>query len=261
MIKDIFMSFRDNLKEKTTNPFLATYILVWLMRNWDIVYSVFNFDQKSDLKYKLTFIEEYYEINSFLGGIFRNIGWTFCALILTYLLLNISRAIVNLYEKQLKPWIYKLTDSKSIVLKTTYERVRNERDELQVRLDKERESKSKLEIRIKNLEEDILKRERIVDEKKAKVSIDTNNNEEFSDAYRLFYKLREENLINDFKKVVVKSKKGEYISNSHKPIDRYIELGLLEYNKVNYNSSSKQYNVIKDGEDLMKYLRKNDYLD
>jgi hypothetical protein len=258
MIKDIFLSFRDNLKEKTTNPFLATYILVWLLRNWNLVYSLFNFDKGHNLEYKITFIKGYYETNSFLEGILWNIGCTFCVLIITYLLLNISRAIVNLYEKQLKPWVYKLTDSKSIVLKTTYEIVRNERDELQVRLDRERESKSKLELRIKNLEEEIVERERAVAEKEGEESLVASKNTETSDASILFDKLKDENLIDDFKKIAVQSKKGEYISNNHNPTDRYIELGLLQFKTESYNGSAKHYNVTNDGDDLLRYLRNNE---
>jgi hypothetical protein len=255
MIKDIFLSFRDNFKEKTTNPFLGTYIIIWITRNWDLVYSLFNFDKKHDLEYKIAFIKKHYEINSFLEGILWNIGWTFCVIIITYLLLNISRAIINLYEKQLKPWIYKLTDSKSIVLKTTYERVRNERDELQVRLDRERESKSKLEIRIKNLEEEILERERAVTEKEGEESLAESTNELSSESARLFNKLQKDNLIDDFKKVAVKSKKGEHISNSNKPIDRYIELGLLQFKSEYFDGSGKYYNVSSDGDALLRYLR------
>lgn len=154
MIKDLFVSFRDSIKDKTTNPFLGTYILVWLIRNWDLVYSVFNFDKEHDLEHKINYINNYYsEGNSFLWNVGANILWTFGVLISTYILLNISRAIVNLFEKQLKPWVYKYTDNKSIVLKIDYDLLKQQRDDLQVRLAAERESKAKLEVRMKTLEE------------------------------------------------------------------------------------------------------------
>ena len=45
MIKDFLVSFKDNFKEKTRNPFLGTYLIVWLIRNWELIYTLFNFDQ------------------------------------------------------------------------------------------------------------------------------------------------------------------------------------------------------------------------
>jgi hypothetical protein len=140
MIKDFLISFTDNFKEKTKNPFLGTYLL----------YTLFNFDEDCNLEDKKAFITNYYDKNDFINNLFTNTLWTFGLLILTYALLNLSRVIVNLSEKQLTPWVYQVTDSKSIVLKTEYDRIRTENDDLQFRLDKERESKSRLETRIKN---------------------------------------------------------------------------------------------------------------
>lgn len=135
MIKDFFVSFKDNFKEKTQNPFLGTYLIVWVIRNWELVYTLFNFDDDYTLEKKKAFITKYYdEAHNFIENLFYNILWTFGVLILTYILLNVSRLIVNLFDKQLKPWIYKITDSKSIVLKEEYEQLRSERDDLQSRL-------------------------------------------------------------------------------------------------------------------------------
>lgn len=170
MFKDILVSFSDNFKEKTRNPFLGTYIFIWVLRNWELVYSLFNFDNTYKLANKIDFVKSYYNTHSFTEGVLWNIGWTFLVLTITYLVLNISRVIINISEKQLKPWVYKKTDSKSIVLKSIHEEVRNERDTLQLRLDKERESKSKLEIRIKSLEEEI------IEVKKKGESIKENSN-------------------------------------------------------------------------------------
>lgn len=255
MIKDIFLSFRDNFKEKTTNPFLGTYLIIWMIRNWELVYSLFNFDHHDTLETKVNFIKEYYRSNLFIEGIFWNILWTFGVLIITFLLLNVSRAIVNLFEKQLKPWIYKLTDSKSIVLKSTYESIRNQRDELQFRLDKERESKSKLESKIKSLEEEISERDKVAAERKGEENIGTNELVESSEIQILFDKLNNAKLIEDFKKVAVKSKKGQSISVNHEYIDKYIEYGLLEYKSTSYTGGENYYEVTTEGDELLRYMR------
>lgn len=152
MIKDMLVSFKDNFKEKTTNPFLGTYVLVWLFRNWELVFTVLNFDKDFKLKNKVDFIKGYYSSHEFLLDLVINILWAFLILIVTYLLVNLSRFIVNISEKQITPWIYKITDSKSIVLKEVYENLRLERDDLQIRLDQEREARSRSEVRIKSLD-------------------------------------------------------------------------------------------------------------
>ena len=56
---DITSSFFDNIKDKTTNPFFGTLIFVWLVRNWDLVYTVFNFDSDCNLEDKKEFIRKY----------------------------------------------------------------------------------------------------------------------------------------------------------------------------------------------------------
>ena len=171
MIKDFLISFKDNFKEKTRNPFLGTYLIVWLIRNWELVYSLFNFDNNLKLVDKIDFIKDFYTKNEFLINLWTNVYWSFGLLILTYFLLNISRLITNLSEKKLTPWIYKITDSNSIVLKIEYNRIRSDRDDLQLRLDHEHELKSKLDNRIKILEQEIIElTSKKLEERKDKVS-------------------------------------------------------------------------------------------
>ncbi|WP_377717329.1 hypothetical protein [Pseudofulvibacter geojedonensis] len=61
MIKDFLISFRDNFKEKTRNPFLGTYVIVWIVLNWELIYTLFNFDDNYKLENKVAFIKAYYK--------------------------------------------------------------------------------------------------------------------------------------------------------------------------------------------------------
>ncbi|WP_179354768.1 hypothetical protein [Winogradskyella vidalii] len=155
MIKDFLISFRDNFKEKTRNPFLGTYLIVWIIRNWDLIYTLFNFDSEYKLANKIAYIKSYYSENGFIENLFTSILWAFGLLILTYILLAISRFITNYSEKRITPWIYKITDSKSIVLKETYEKLRNENSRIETKLESEREIKKRLMIEISELENEI----------------------------------------------------------------------------------------------------------
>lgn len=259
MIKDFLISFSDNFKEKTKNPFLGTYLLVWLIRNWDLVYTLFNFDKDYTLDDKKTFISNYYKNGDFINNLGSNILWAFGILITTYLLLNISRLIVNLSEKRLTPLIYQITDSKSIVLKTEYERIRAESDDLQLRLDKERESKSRLEVRIKSLEEEIieitkLKTENIINNTQEKKTTRSVKKEVTDSATILMDKLNKKELLQEFLDTCTKINKGNSIPNNYKHSDYFIELGLIKFLR-NAISDSKLYSITPEGETLLKKIR------
>lgn len=258
MIKDFLISFTDNFKEKTKNPFLGTYLLVWLIRNWNLVYTLFNFDENSTLDDKKDFITNYYTQVDFVANLGINILWAFGLLIATYLLLNISRLIVNLSEKRLTPWIYKITDSKSIVLKAEYERIRAENDDLQLRLDKERESKSRLEIRIKSLEEEIIK----ITTAKVEIKTETEKpsksqttKQSAKDNVSIFIKkLKDKNLLKQFVDTCTLINKGESVRNDYEPKDYFFELGLIKYRS--YDSGvSKYYSITPDGENVLRTAR------
>ena len=258
MIKDFLVSFTDNFKEKTKNPFLGSYLLVWLVRNWELVYTIFNFDKDCTLADKKTFISEYYKKDDFVENLLTNILWTFGLLILTYILLNISRFIVNLSDKQLTPWIYKITDSKSIVLKSEYERVRAENDDLQVRLDKERESKSRLENRIKNLETEILEISKdnsadVSNKKEEETSSESKSRDTTSSI--LYRKLKEQNLLKEFVSICTMINRGDAISNDYKSKDYFIEQGLIIFSSA-YGSSAKKYRITSEGESVLKLARR-----
>ena len=238
MIKDLLVSFTDNFNEKTRNPFLGTYLLVWLIRNWELIYTLFNFDGDCNLNDKKDFIFNYYKQNPFVYNLFINILWSFGLLILTYLLINLSRFIVNLFEKKLTPWIYKVTDNSSIVLKETYEKLRNENNILELNLEKERESKGKLQIEISKLEKRI-------DESNIPLNLIDNKNTEPQktvDEIDLMFRKIDENDWNrnyiDFT-YKVKSAKDGWLSNLD--IDEicknFITLGLLDISEDNGNYS------------------------
>lgn len=259
MIKDFLISFTDNFKEKTRNPFLGTYLIVWLVRNWKLVYTIFNFDSEHKLKDKIDFIQNYYSQHDFIENLFTNVYWAFGLFVLTYLLLNISRLIVNLSEKRMTPWIYKISDSKSIVLKSEYERIRAERDDVQLRLDQERESKSKLESRIKNLEAELIANAKSYSERQAEQTTiskpDNSNQKQSDDVTILLQKLKDKNLLKEFTETSVMINMGEFINNDYKPKDYFIELGLIKFDVDHFQGFSKKYNLTVDGESLLKRAR------
>jgi hypothetical protein len=155
MLKDIFFSFKENIRQKTTNPFFGTLIIVWIIHNWELIFTFFNFEDNKTLDEKVIFLSKYLDTKPFLINIGNCILTTFAVLILTYLLLNLSRLIVNFFDKKLTPWVYKTTDKNSIVLKSSFKALENERDVLSEKVENERESKLRLQSEISRLEERI----------------------------------------------------------------------------------------------------------
>jgi hypothetical protein len=237
MIKDFLISFRDNFKEKTRNPFLGTYLIVWVILNWELIYTLFNFDEKYKLENKVAFIKTYYAEQSFIGNLFKIVLWAFGLLILTYLLLALSRLITNFSEKRITPWIYKITDSKSIVLKETYENLRIENLRIETKLEKERENKKRLLIEISELEKTI--------DKINLSNIEENNDTEETiknisldnEVDVLFNKIKTKKLIDEYIELVEnigKEEEGwiksEDLTNS---FSYFVKLGLLATGKDN----------------------------
>ena len=153
MIKDIILSFKENLKQKSTNPFFGTLIIVWIIHNWEFIYNVFNFEKEKTFDQKIDYLKLFLEPIPFIKNLGVCILITFIVLAITFILLNLSRLIKNISEKKLTPWIYKISDKNSIVLKSDYDILKNERDFLSQKLEEERDSKLKLRTEINKLEE------------------------------------------------------------------------------------------------------------
>lgn len=267
MIKDVLLSFKDNFKEKTTNPFLGLYISMLFIRNWELVYSLFNFNKSMGLDEKLKYIHHYFvNGNGYVIELFLNILWAFGVLIVTYTLVNISRFIVNLFEKRLTPLIYKITDSKSIVLKSSYELLRAERDSLQNRLESEREQKSRLEIQIKKHEDriDNLLSENIKATQDNYENLDDLINSEnekgnisSGDITRLKHKLLEDKYVDKFIKYALLLKSGSSlreIAENKDDIMYFIRLNLLRYSSTDANGN-KYFNLTEDGKKVFDISR------
>lgn len=138
-------SFIDNIKQKTTNPFLGTLITVWSISNWELIYTVFNFEEQSTLDQRISRIKLYLDSKHLFADLFLCIVEVFVILIVTYLLLNASRYILNMYENRVTPWIYSKSKPNSIVTLDIHNLVKEERDEWANRYDKERTEKLRIQ--------------------------------------------------------------------------------------------------------------------
>lgn len=240
MLKELLFSFKDEFQEKSHNPFIWTYFFVWCIRNWPLVYSLFNFDDGTTLQSKVAFISCYLEENPFLSNVGYNILYTLALLVVSYILLNISRFIVNFSEKTIKPWVYKVTDKGSVVLKSTYNLLVEQRDETRKSLVAERESVSKLEEQIKNLEKQYEKLASTNQELKAVREIDI---------LTIVEDLRKKNLVPFYKTTCSLIERKLLISPSIK-LDELINLHTIEK-----NAFDNSYNMTEIGKKVYRFLK------
>lgn len=126
---EIINSISDTIKERTKNPFFGTLILVWLFRNWEVVFAIFNFKEGFGHQEKIDFIKEQYE-NKLLWGIFvNNLLIALGLMILGYVLIVLTRFIVSFVEHKCMPHIHEFADNKLIVSKERFNDVKKARDQ------------------------------------------------------------------------------------------------------------------------------------
>jgi hypothetical protein len=141
MLKDTLNSVLDNIKERTTNPFLGTLLVIWTIRNWSLVYALFTFNPSSNLHSRLSYIQQHFDHQSFYCNMLMSIGITMVVLLVTYIFLAISRLLTDSYDKLLLPQIAKVTDKSSVVLKSEYTALQEAFKLLEGRLEEERLAK------------------------------------------------------------------------------------------------------------------------
>jgi hypothetical protein len=145
MLKDILIGFGDNMRSRTTNPFFGTFIIVWIIRNWQLIITLFNLDLYTTLDKKFEVLKAYFVDKDILWGLFQNTWISIVAIVGTYAVLNLSRAIINLFENHVTPWVYKVTMPGQIILRSEYNKMLNKYEELQARYDAEKVKRTRAE--------------------------------------------------------------------------------------------------------------------
>jgi hypothetical protein len=240
MIKDLLISFKDNIKSKSANPLFGAIIIVWLVKNWNLFFSLYYFEPKASLVEKRAFVIEHFTARPFLGTLLWCIGEAFIVLALSYLLLNAARLIINLFEKRLTPHIYKLTDEKSIVLKSKYDALENERKRLEKKIEEERDGRLKLQEDIERLEKRLASTTEIIEPIK-----DENSNQTIQPtpdvAQRMFENLKKNNELANFEKATTEIINQGPLKKDTDYVIEFTTLGLIRPTKMYGDGSGNYY--------------------
>ena len=108
MIIDLFGSLKENLTKKVRNPFFGTLSVVFVLKNWQLFYSLLFFDSADTRTTRIEILEKYIDDS---GGTLWMFGFavlcTFGVLIMSYLLQGTAAYISNTYDSRTHPWIIK----------------------------------------------------------------------------------------------------------------------------------------------------------
>ncbi len=244
MIKEFFLSFKDTLKTKTTNPFLGTLIIVWFFHNWELLYTIFNFEPTYTLSDKIGFIWLYLTPVNFIPNLLRCILDAFLVLIATYVLLNLSRAITNSFENIITPWVYKFTAPRKIVLISQLEKIQSERDFYVTKFSKEREERLILQKQLDELENS-----------KSKKTNKQNENDVLNEVrknetiYNHILEIKLDSVFSQVIEIIGSRQSLNKINANH--IKEFVKLGLMEkkpsgvYNFTPFGNSFKEFFTFK----------------
>jgi hypothetical protein len=248
MIKDLLISFKENIKQKTSNPFLGTLIIVWLLHNYKHLYELFFSGSYLLFKEKLNSLELLFNPNYFLVNLLECIIISFIVLIITYFLLSLSRLISNIHEKVITPWVYKITDKSSIVLKMDFERLNLDKERVQKRFEQERETRIRLENEIEELENKIKKSLKSDSDEQTEPKPEKNENE------KLVELLENKGYLETFESLIFSINNNEWVAEEegHK---FFITLGLIT--SAQKSSTSRIYQFTDRGKKFQDYYRIN----
>lgn len=258
----MWVSFKENIQNKTTNPFFGTLILVWCAKNWSLLFMVFNFNPNTTLDQKIALVNLHFEANPFIHNLILCVLEALVLIIISYALINLSRLIIEFYDKQVAPWVYKLADNNSIVLKSVHQLVLEQVKILERKVDEERDAKLKIQAEYDKLEK---RYSELLEKANTPPSIGVlaNRNEAPSmeaplsaKASRIIEMLGKEGLIEDFKKMGVQITNKYKIDESNQLIMSLTTNGVVSKgNSDGYGMALYSFTTL--GQEIHEYLIMN----
>ena len=184
---EVINSFFNNVKDKLTNPYFGTLILVLLFHHWELIFIIFNFDDNVNLDTKLNSIKEYISINISFQNLMWDALWALILMLTGYLIIVFTRSIVLWVEFWLMPFITGKIINKNVVKKDEYDKVDKEREEYFDQYEEQRKNVRNFSKtideqteQIKQKDKDLLKQTRTISETIKELDLTKNKLEKSS---------------------------------------------------------------------------------
>ncbi|MBR8535424.1 hypothetical protein KDU71_07615 [Carboxylicivirga sediminis] len=185
--KDITVSFANLVKSRGKNPFYGTLVLVYIFRNYKEIYQLF-FIKQTTLSSRLEILDTLLSSEVFVKELSKTILVTFAAMLVSYVLINLSELLKGVFKNVINVWVSKLidliTDKTNTYSKDDYNELNDLKNDFEKRYNAEREKR--------------LRSENEVDELEKRVK-ELLNPDEFNSI--LHKKISDKNLINPFRTI------------------------------------------------------------
>ncbi|MBI3521109.1 MAG: hypothetical protein HY062_17345 [Bacteroidetes bacterium] len=124
-MKEKLQEINEGLQERLKSPFVVTFLIVWTVRHWRLVFIVFSFDNEFTQGYKKSIIEAYiYSHDGWCGMFWMPVIYSFGSILFYYLISLIYEALNLIYSKYGRPFINQL-DSNRLALSEDLEKERD----------------------------------------------------------------------------------------------------------------------------------------
>jgi hypothetical protein len=105
--KDITVSFSNLLKSRSRNPFYGTLIIVYLFRNYKLIYKLFFLKEKDQLN-KISYLDGLFNHEILIEELLISSLYAFTAMASSYVILNLSELLRGVFSNVINIWVKKL---------------------------------------------------------------------------------------------------------------------------------------------------------
>ncbi len=162
--------------------------MVWTIRNWEAVYTFFAFDEDLSREERIDILKGYFVDYGF-WEVLETTGVSLLVIVLSYFLLNVTRGIVNFFEKRVTPLILKKTGYNDVVPLEDYNNLLDSTVELDKKVSELKKERAELKLELEEIE-------------KSKASVQAEINSIFNDKSK-----DELTELTDLNKIRIKAKK------------------------------------------------------
>ena len=124
IIKQAYKDVRDRIKnpftENNATPFAGTFLIVLVLYNWELIFSILNFDRTTTRSQKIRIISEFVNQQDWFTEFKLTISYTLALILFYAFFSNISLIITTFFNSWFKPAILKFIDRNKITTKKEY---------------------------------------------------------------------------------------------------------------------------------------------
>jgi len=119
-MKEKLQEIYKGLTERLKSPFIITFILVWSIRHWQLLFILFTFDENRSQAGKFTYAYEYVHEHGFKWMFWVPLGCTILSFLGYIIAALFFESLTEAYERWGRPGIYYLINRNKIVKKEDY---------------------------------------------------------------------------------------------------------------------------------------------